>query len=65
MAKGQHPYHWIEKATSNKGALHRELAVPAGKDIPTGKLEKAEHSKNPTEAKRAHLAETLKNLHGK
>jgi hypothetical protein len=54
--------HWIAGATKNKGALHRELHVPAGKKIPEKKLEKAEHSKNPTERKRANLAETLKHM---
>ncbi len=63
MAASKHPYHWIENATSNnKGALHRELHVPAGKDIPESKLRKAEHSKNATERHRAELAETLKHL---
>ena len=43
-----------------KGALHKELGVPESKKIPEKKLKKAEHSKNPTERKRAVLAETLK-----
>jgi len=46
-----------------KGALHKDLGVPEGKKIPEKKLEKAEHSKNPTVRKRAHLAETLKHMH--
>lgn len=45
-----------------KGALHKELHVPEGKKIPEAKLQKAEHSKNPTERKRAVLAETLKKM---
>lgn len=45
-----------------KGALHRELHVSEGKKIPEKKLKMAEHSKNPLERKRAHLAETLKSL---
>lgn len=45
------------------GALHRELHVPEGKDIPKGKLEKAAHSDNPKLAKRARLAETLDKFH--
>ena len=45
-----------------KGALHETLGVAKGKKIPEAKLKKAEHSKNPTTAKRAHLAETLKHL---
>lgn len=55
--------NWIKGATKNKGALHRELGVPEGKKIPEKKLEKAEHSSNPTEVKRANLAKNLKGLH--
>ena len=51
---------WISKMGMKKGALHRELGVPEGKKIPAKKLKKAEHSKNPTQKKRAILAETLK-----
>jgi len=53
---------WIQKMHMKKGALHKTLGVPEGKKIPEKKLEKAEHSKNPTTAKRARLAETLKGL---
>lgn len=56
---------WIQKAIKHKGALHKELGVPEGKKIPVSKLQKAEHSKNPTERKRAVLAETLKGLRKK
>jgi hypothetical protein len=52
--------NWIAGATKNKGALHRELGVPAGKKIPAKKLAKAAKSSNPTERKRANLAKTLK-----
>lgn len=45
-----------------KGALHEQLNVPEGKKIPSAKLKKAEQSKSPLLAKRAHLAETLKGL---
>lgn len=51
---------WMQGAVKNPGALHRELGVPAGKNIPAKKLEKATHSKNPTERKRAVLAETFR-----
>jgi len=54
--------HWIKGAIQHKGALHKTLGVPADKKIPEKKLEKAEHSKNPTTRKRAVLAETLKRL---
>lgn len=56
---------WIQGAINpkNKGALHRSLHVPQGQKIPASKLEKAEHSRNPTLRKRAQLAETLKGFH--
>jgi len=55
--------NWIAGAIKHKGALHKELGVPEGKKIPAKKLEKATHSNNPTLAKRANLAETLRKLH--
>ena len=55
--------NWIAGAVQHKGALHRELHVPQGQKIPAGKLNKAAHSSNPTERKRAILAETLKGMH--
>lgn len=54
--------NWIKGAIEHKGALHKSLGVPQGDKIPEKKLEKAEHSKNPTTRKRANLAETLKKL---
>jgi hypothetical protein len=54
---------WIQGAIKHKGALHRELGVKAGHKIPEKKLEKAEHSKNKTLAKRARFAAELKNFH--
>jgi hypothetical protein len=54
---------FIQKMHMKKGALHRSLGVPEGKKIPEAKIEKAEHSKNPTLRKRAVLAETLKSFH--
>lgn len=62
LAKGG---NWIAGATQNKGALHRALGVPQGEKIPASKLEKAEHSKNPTMRKRAALAKTLKGFHSR
>lgn len=56
---------WIQNMHMKKGALHKEMGVPAGKKIPAAKLEKATHSKNPTLKKRAVLAETLKKMHHK
>ena len=53
---------WIQAAIKHPGALHESLHVPEGKKIPVARLEKAEHSKNPTLARRARLAETLRGL---
>ena len=53
---------WIQGAIKKPGALHKALHVPEGKNIPEGKLEKAEHSKSPLMRKRANLARTLKKL---
>lgn len=55
--------NWIKGAISHPGALRKALHVPEGETIPSGKLKKAEHSENPTLAKRANLAETLRHLH--
>jgi len=59
---GRSKKNFIQKAIKHPGALHKALHVPEGKKIPESKLEKAEHSKNPTMRKRAQLAETLKHL---
>ena len=56
---------WIQEAIQHPGALRKSLHVKEGHKIPESKLKKAEHSKNPTTAKRAHLAETLKKMHKK
>ncbi len=53
---------WIQGAIKHPGKLHRELGVPQGQKIPAKKLEKAEHSKNPTIRREANLAHTLKGL---
>lgn len=57
--------NWIAGAIKKPGALHKELHVKAGEKIPAKKLEKAEHSKNPTLRKRANLAKTLGKMHHK
>ncbi len=54
---------WIAGAIKHPGALHRALKVPMGEKIPAKKLAKAAHSSNPTLARRASLAKTLKGLH--
>ena len=56
---------WIQGAIKHPGALRKSLHVKAGKNIPASVLKKAEHSKNPTTARRARLAETLKKMHKK
>lgn len=48
--------HWIQSAIKKPGALHKELGVPAGKNIPNAKLTAAANSKDPKEAARARLA---------
>lgn len=52
--------HWIKSAVKKPGLLHEKLHVKKGEKIPEKKLEKAEHSKNPTLKKEATLAKTLK-----
>ena len=56
---------WIQGAIKHKGALRKTLHAKKGEPIPAKKLKAAEHSKNPTTAKRARLAETLKKMHHK
>lgn len=57
------PEKWIQGAIKHPGALHKALHVPEGEKIPAKKLAKAAHSENPTMAKRARLAQTLKGMH--
>ena len=56
---------WIQSAIKHPGSLRKALHVPEGKNIPSGKLEKASHSENPSLAKKANLAKTLKAMHRK
>lgn len=58
MAKGG----WIKDAIKKPGSLRKSLGVKEGEKIPMSKLEKASHSKNPTTAKRANLAMTLRSF---
>lgn len=53
---------WMSKLGPKlkKGALRKELGVKEGEKIPAKKLEKATHSKNKLEKKRAVLAETFR-----
>jgi hypothetical protein len=55
---------WIQKAIKKPGALHKELGVPEGKNIPEKKIKAAE-KKGGKIGKRAALAETLKSFHKK
>lgn len=57
--------NWIAGAIKHEGSLHKALGVPEGKNIPSGKLDKAAHSENPSLAKKANLAKTLKAMHRK
>lgn len=50
----------IKIKPSHKGLLHKDLGVAKDKPIPAKKLEKAEHSSNPTVKKRAVFAENSK-----
>jgi hypothetical protein len=50
---------WIQKAIKNPGALHKQLGIPEGKNIPTKTLNKAAKAGG-TLGKRANLAKTLK-----
>lgn len=61
--EGKMSKNWISKAIEHPGSLRKSLHVPEGKNIPAKKLEKASNSDNPTLAKRANLAMTLKKLH--
>lgn len=54
--------NWIAGAIEHPGALRKSLRVPEGEKIPVKKLQKASHSDNPTLAKRANLAMTLRKL---
>ena len=53
---------WIQEAIKKPGALRKTLGVKKGETIPMAKLKKAEKSKNPTTARRARLAETLRGM---
>lgn len=54
--------NWIKGAIKHPGALHKSLGVPQGEKIPAAKIDKAANSSNPTLAKRANLAKTLKGM---
>ena len=53
--------NWIQKATQNKGGLHKSLGIAQDKKIPLSKIKAAE-KKGGKVAKQAHLADTLRKL---
>lgn len=52
---------WIQKAIGKRGALHRQLGVPATETIPAGALQAAAKQGGKL-GQRARLALTLKKL---
>ena len=50
--------NWIKKAIKNPGALHRQMGVPEGENIPKGKIAKAA-KKGGKLGRRARMAMTL------
>lgn len=57
--------NWIAGAIKKPGALHQELGVPQGEKIPAKKIAAAADSDNPTLARRANLAKTLRGFNKK
>lgn len=55
--------NFIQKAIQHPGALHKDLGVPMGQNIPMDKMHKAMNSTNDTLKKRAQLAMTLRKMH--
>ena len=53
----------IKIKKSHEGLLHKDLGVASDKPIPAKKLEKATHSKDKAEKKRAVFAENAKHWH--
>lgn len=53
---------FIKKAIKHPGALHRELGVPEGENIPAKKMAKAAKSKSPKIRKQVALAKTLERM---
>lgn len=58
---------WIAGAIKKPGALRatakRQGLISGGQSLSAADLDTLARSKNPTTAKRAHLAETLKKMH--
>jgi hypothetical protein len=53
---------WIQGAIKHPGALRAKLKVKEGEKIPASKLAKAAQSSNPTTARQANLAKTLRKI---
>lgn len=53
--------NWIQGAIRNPGALHKDLGIPKGQDIPDGRLRNAARQGGKV-GKRAQLAINLKNM---
>jgi hypothetical protein len=64
LANKHHNQHWIQSAIKHPGALHKELGVPQGQDIPDAKIAKAAKAGG-VEGRRARLAQTLSKLRSK
>lgn len=54
--------NWIAGAIKHPGALHKQLGIPTGKNIPASKLNAAAKQGGKLGA-RARLAKTLKKMH--
>jgi hypothetical protein len=58
------PKKWVPKKdfhpAGSKGKLHRELGIPEGQTIPSGRLRQATRSRNPEIRRDAIRAETMK-----
>ncbi len=52
---------WVQGMKMKKGALHKQMGVPEGKNIPVAKLKSAA-AKGGTLGKRANLALTFKGM---
>jgi len=59
---GRSKKNFIADMHLKKGALHKEMGIPADKTIPQNRLEKAAHAGGKL-GKRARLAQTLEKLH--
>jgi hypothetical protein len=54
--------NWIKSAIKRPGALRAKAGVKEGQPIPAKKLNSLANSSNPTTARQANLAKTLKKM---